>query len=48
MVEGPVPKRLEDSSSSEQIRLTPLLEIPAAPPSACTRSSTLRVETPWT
>jgi transposase len=35
-------------SSSAQIRLTSDLEIPDSNPSAATRSSTLRVETPWT
>jgi hypothetical protein len=35
-------------SSSEQIRDTSDLEIPASTPVAATRSSTLRVDTPWT
>ena len=35
-------------SSSAQILETSLLEIPDSAPNAVTRSSTLRVDTPWT
>ena len=41
-------KAASSSSSPPQIRLTSDLEIPESTPSASTRSSTLRVETPWT
>ena len=45
---GAVGTRSSSLSRPAQMRLTSDLEIPEAAPSALTRSSTLRVETPWT
>jgi hypothetical protein len=47
VVELPGPERPDRPSRPAQILDTSLLEIPV-PPSAVTRSSTERVETPWT
>ena len=48
MVKGTVAKRLQVGVELGEMRLTSLLEMPDPAPSACTRSSPLRVDTPCT